>query len=169
MFGRRDRAERPTRWTAIFAAGAAALGIAGALVTTAAADAVGLLKVRLGGDAVETRMVVELDGATTAKVISDGAGREVAILLSSVRSIQPQQGAGRGVVRAWTVEKASGGALLRMDLVGDAKLKRRFLLPPADGVSHYRYVIDVAAAPGAVMTSAPATVAPRLRGAIQPG
>jgi N-acetylmuramoyl-L-alanine amidase len=53
-----------------------------------------------------------------------------------------------------------------MDLVGDAKLKRRFLLPPADGVSHYRYVIDVAAAPGAVMTSAPATVAPRLRGAI---
>lgn len=166
MFGRRDRAERPTRWAAIFAAGAAALGIAGALVTTAAADAVGLLKVRLGGDSVETRMVVELDGATSAKVISDGAGREVAVLLSGVRSVQPQQGAGRGVVRAWTVEKASGGALLRMDLVGDAKLKRRFLLPPADGVSHYRYVIDVAAAPGAVMTSAPATMVPRLRGAI---
>jgi N-acetylmuramoyl-L-alanine amidase len=52
-----------------------------------------------------------------------------------------------------------------MDLAGDAKVKRRFLLPPADGVTSYRYVIDLAAAPGAaapgaVMASAPAARAP---------
>ena len=47
-----------------------------------------------------------------------------------------------------------------MDLAGPAQLKRRFLLPPADGVASYRYVIDVAAQPDTVMTSAAAAVTP---------
>jgi len=51
------------------------------------------------------------------------------------------------------IDQVQGGARLQMDLAGDAKLKRRFLLPPADGVANYRYVIDVAAQPGARMTS----------------
>src|SRR6187549_1496282 len=108
--------------------------IAAAVVAVghAATESVGLLKIRMGGDAAETRLVVELDGATSAKVLSDGsADRRVAILLNGVDTVQVQQGAGRGVVKAWTVEKGQGGALLQMDLAGDASIRRRFLLPPA--------------------------------------
>ncbi|WP_240606353.1 N-acetylmuramoyl-L-alanine amidase family protein [Phenylobacterium kunshanense] len=112
----------------------------------------------MGGDAAETRLVVELDGATSAKLVADGAlDRRVVVMLPNVTAVQVQQGAGRGVVKAWMIDQAQGGARLQMDLSGDARVKRRFLLPPADGVANYRYVIDVAAAPGAVMTNAPAS------------
>lgn len=150
------------RGRALVAGAVVAVGLAAFAVGHAATESVGLLKVRMGGDSAETRLVVELDGATSAKVLSDGsADRRVAILLNGVSTTQVQQGAGRGVVKAWTVEKGQGGALLQMDLAGPAQVKRRFLLPPADGVTSYRYVIDVAAArPGAVMASTTATVSP---------
>lgn len=152
------------RGRALIAAAVAAVGLAAFAVGHAATETVGLLKVRMGGDARETRLVVELDGATSAKILSDGlADRRVAILLTGVDSLQVQQGAGRGVVKAWTLEKGQGGALLQMDLTGPAQLKRRFLLPPADGVTNYRYVIDVAAQPGAIMTSTPTAAAPQIR------
>jgi N-acetylmuramoyl-L-alanine amidase len=152
------------RGRALVAGAVVAVGLAAFAVGHAATETVGLLKVRMGGDSRETRLVVELDGATTAKVLSDGAtDRRVAILLSGVDTLQVQQGAGRGVVKAWTVEKGQGGALLQMELAGPAQLKRRFLLPPADGVTNYRYVIDVAAQPGAVMTSTVATDQPQIR------
>lgn len=153
------------RGRALVAGAVVAVGLAVFAVGHAATENVGLLKVRMGGDSRETRLVIELDGATSAKVLSDGtADRRVAVLLNGVDTVVAQQGAGRGVVKAWTVEKGQGGALLQMDLAGPASVKRRFLLPPADGVTSYRYVIDVAsaapAAPGAVMTSAPTTIQP---------
>jgi N-acetylmuramoyl-L-alanine amidase len=168
MFGRLKGAAGRNRGRALIAGAVVAVGLAAFAVGHAATESVGLLKVRMGGDAVETRLVVELDGATSAKVLSDGsADRRVAILLGGVDTFQVQQGAGRGVVKAWTVEKGQGGALLQMDLAGDARLKRRFLLPPADGVASYRYVIDVAAqasAPGAIMTAGTSvTPAPQIR------
>lgn len=90
-------------------------------------------------------------------MVSDGStDRRVVILLPGVTAAQVQQGAGRGVVKAWMVDQVQGAARLQMDLAGDGKLKRRFLLPPADGVASYRYVIDVAGAAGATLTSAPA-------------
>lgn len=148
----------------VIAAAVAAVGLAAFAVGHAATETVGLLKVRMGGDARETRLVVELDGATSARILSDGASdRRVAVLLTGVDSLQVQQGAGRGVVKTWTIEKGQGGALLQMELAGPAQLKRRFLLPPADGVTNYRYVIDVAAQPGAVMTAGPATTTPQIR------
>ncbi|HEY0647209.1 N-acetylmuramoyl-L-alanine amidase [Phenylobacterium sp.] len=165
MLGRLKSAAGRNRGRALVAGAVVAVGLAAFAVGHAATESVGLLKVRMGGDSAETRLVVELDGATSAKVLSDGAadGR-VAVLFSGVTAAEVQQGAGRGVVKAWTVEKAQGGALLQMELAGPALLKRRFLLPPADGVASYRYVIDVAARPGAVMTSAAgATPVPQIR------
>ena len=132
----------------------AVTGLAVVAVGHAATTDVSLLKVRMGGDAAETRTVIELDGATVAKVQSDGSlDRRIVILLPGVKAAQLHQGAGRGVVKTWLVDQVSGGTRLQMDLSADGKLKRRFLLPPADGIASYRYVIDVAAAPGAVMTS----------------
>jgi N-acetylmuramoyl-L-alanine amidase len=141
------------------------VGLAAFAVGHAATEQVDLLKVRMGGDSAETRFVIELGGSTSAKVVSDGsADRRVVILLPGVTAAQVQQGAGRGVVKAWTIDQAPGGARLQMDLAGDGRLKRRFLLPPADGVASYRYVIDVAAAaPGTMQVAAARTPTPQIR------
>ena len=167
MIGRLMGALGRNRGRAIAASAAACLGLAAFAVGHAATETVSLIKVRMGGDAAETRLVVELDGATSAKLLADGAlDRRVVLLLPNVSAAQVQQGAGRGVVRAWMIDQAQGGARLQMDLAGDARVKRRFLLPPADGVTSYRYVIDVAAGPGAVMAGAPAATvrpAPQIR------
>lgn len=157
MFGRLTGALGRTRGKAIAASVAVAMGLTVFAVGHAATETVSLLKVRMGGDAAETRLVVELDGATSAKLVADGAlDRRVVVMMPNVTAAQVQQGAGRGVVKAWVIDQAQGGARLQMDLAGDARVKRRFLLPPADGIANYRYVIDVAASPGAVMTNAPA-------------
>ena len=131
------------------------VGLAAFAVGHAATEAASLIKVRMGGDGPETRLVLELDGAASAKVVSDGAAdRRIVVLLPDVTAAQAQQGGARGVVRAWTVDQTSGGARLQIDLAANAIVKRRFLLPPADGVASYRYVIDVAAAPMANLTLA---------------
>ena len=131
------------------------VGLAAFAVSHAATEAASLIKVRMGGDGPETRLVLELDGATSAKVVSDGAAdRRIVVLLPDVTAAQAQQGGARGVVRAWTVDQTSGGARLQIDLTANAIVKRRFLLPPADGIASYRYVIDVAAAPMANLTLA---------------
>lgn len=148
MLGRLKRALGRNRGRTIVATVAAMLGLAAVAASHAATETINLLKIRTGGDSVEVRMVIELDGSTTAKVLSDGStDRRVVVLLPNVTAAQVQQGAGRGVVKAWVVDNIQGGARLQMDLAGDGKLKRRFILPPADGVASYRYVIDVAAAP----------------------
>lgn len=162
MFGRLKGAVRQGKGRAIAASAAAATGLAAFAVSYAATDTAGLIKVRMGGDSTETRLVIELDGATSAKIVSDGStDRRVVVMLPNVIAGQTQQGAGRGVVRTWVVDQAPGGARLQLELAGDAKLKRRFLLPPADGVANYRYVIDVAAAPAITnVTSRLATATP---------
>ena len=141
------------------------LGLAAFAASQAATVTAGLLKVRLGGDAAQTRIVIDLDHAATGKVISDGADdRRVVVVLQGV-STPGAQGAGVGLVKAWVADQTSAGARLRIDLAGDGQIRRRFLLPPADGVDHYRYVIDVAAADAglAPMTRAKADPAMKLR------
>lgn len=154
MLGRLIAAMGRMRGRIALVALVAVSGLAAVVAGHAATIGVNLLKVRMGGDSAETRTVIELDGATVARVQSDGSvDRRVVILLPGVQASQIHQGPGRGVVKTWMVDQVSAGVRLQMDLVGDARLKRRFLLPPADGVASYRYVIDVAATPGAVMTS----------------
>jgi N-acetylmuramoyl-L-alanine amidase len=150
------------RGHALVAMAAAALCLAIFAVSHAAPAAAGLLKVRLGGDSAQTRIVIDLDRSASGKVVSDGSGdRRVVLLLPGV-SAQSLQGAGHGLVKTWVVDDTPGGARLQMDLAADGKILRRFVLPPADGVEHYRYVIDLAAAaPDAVVLTK--AVAPRLR------
>jgi len=146
-------------------------GLAAVAAGHAATAGSNLLKVRIGGDVGETRTVIELDGPAAAKIQSDGAlDRRVVILLPGVTSSQVHKGPGRGLVKTWMVDQVAGGARLQMDLTGEGKLKRRFLLPPADGITSYRYVIDVSAPPGAVRiaTSLPKPVAAPLRAQLLP-
>jgi N-acetylmuramoyl-L-alanine amidase len=147
---------------AIAAALAAAVGLAAAMTSHAAGALAGLLKVRLGGDAQATRLVMDIDQAASAKLVSDGAlDGHVVLMLPTVSATGGLQGSGQGLVKAWSVDQVSGGARLQMDLAPDARIKGRFLLPPADGIDHYRYVVDIVSQPGQVrLTSANPSVTP---------
>lgn len=133
-------------------------GLAAVAVSHAAAPDAGVLGVRLGGDAAETRLVIDLDRGATGKVSQDGSGGRVVLSLPGVDAKASLQGSGRGLIRAWMIDQSQGAARLQIDLAGQGVIKRRFLLPPADGVGHYRYVIDVAAVgpPTANFTARPA-------------
>jgi N-acetylmuramoyl-L-alanine amidase len=146
-------------------AAVAVIGLAVVAASHAATVAADLLRVRLGGDASQTRIVIDLDRAATGKVLADGADDRRIILVLQGVSTQGAQGAGAGLVKAWVADQASGGARLRIDLAADGRIKRRFLLPPADGVDHYRYVVDVGPvdANAVTLTSAPAPRAVKLR------
>ena len=154
------------------AAAVLACALAAVSMTRAAASATGLLKVRLGGDAQATRIVMDLDQAASGKLVSDGSDGHAVVILSGVSALGGLQGAGQGLVRSWSIDQTTVGARLVLELVADAKVRGRFLLPPADGIEHYRYVIDVAAQPTAgvklASSTAPMPVALKLRPKIAP-
>lgn len=135
------------------------LGLGVAAAAAAQGDAsVGVLKVRLGGDARQTRVVIELDRTATGKLVSETDGR-VVVSLPQVGVSGRMQGQGAGLVRGWAIEDQGGAARVRLDLSRPAKVSRRFLLAPGDGISVYRYVIDLAeASPGAAPAVQPARV-----------
>ncbi len=118
--------------------------VASGAVAWAAAQAepAGVLKVRLGGDATQTRLVIELDHAVTGTLVR-GDGDKVTLSLSQAKVPGDMQGSGAGLIRSWKVEGVLGAAEVKLDLVRPAVVKRRFLLPPGDGVTVYRYVIDL--------------------------
>ena len=134
-----------TRWAK--AAGVVLAGVcAFAAASSHGADNGGVLKVRLGGDRKETRVVVELDRSAKAKLIEQDKGATTVVLAwPDVAVNLDLKGTGRGLVTAWSVDEAAGAARLKLELAGEAEVVRRFLLPPADGVAVYRYVIDLKA------------------------
>jgi len=124
----------------------AAVGAASGAVLADHHPKAGVLKVRLGGDQTQTRVVIELDNAASGKLLSkDRPGRLVVLALPRVDVAGGEMnGPGAGLIRAWTIDEAAGAARIRLDLGRDAQVVRRFLLPPGDGLNVYRYVIDVA-------------------------
>jgi N-acetylmuramoyl-L-alanine amidase len=131
------------------------LTTAGVAVATAQGPAApaGVQKVRFGGDRMETRVVIDLDRAAAGKLISDGmSDQRLVMALPNVLVSGDLQGTGQGLVKRWVIDEAAGGARLRLDLTGKAEVRRRFLLPPGDGASAYRYVIDLKAVDGATIS-----------------
>ena len=110
----------------------------------------GLLKVRLGGDQSETRVVLDLDRSVTGKLMEDGADGKVVVSLPRIDTATDLQGGGQGLVRRWNVERGPTALKLHLDLARNAEVRRRFLLPPSTGVKTYRYVIDLKATSGGV-------------------
>lgn len=128
---------------AALAAGVLAVGVGAAAAVRGGPEG-GVLKVRVGGDAQRTRIVVELDRAATGKLLSGAEPTQrVSLALSKTSVADDMSGQGAGLVRSWTVEGVGGAARLQLDLAGPATVTRRFLLPPADGVDVFRYVLDV--------------------------
>jgi N-acetylmuramoyl-L-alanine amidase len=161
------------RWIAAsIAAGILLVGLgAGAMAQVAGASA-GILKVRLGGDATETRMVMDVGRSVSGRILSDGStDRKVVVSFSQVDVASDMKGAGQGVVRRWSVEPRNGAARLSIDLAQDAEVTRRFLLPPGEGAPHYRYVIDLkakgAAAPRLARAPVPTVARPAVATSIR--
>ncbi len=151
---------------------AAATVMAGLVAAAAASHgqtSVGVLKVRVGGDSHQTRMVIELDRPTKGTLLSgQAAAQRVSLALAKLDVSGDMQGDGAGLVKDWRVEEAAGAAQVHLDLVRPAVVRRRFLLPPGDGVNVYRYVIDVTDQPGGA-SAASAAANPSQVASIQPG
>ena len=133
-------------------------GGAGALAAARVEPGGGVLKVRMGGDARRTRVVIELDKAATGRLLSGEVPTDhVMLALARTRVADEMTGAGAGLVKRWSVDDGAGAARLRLELAAPAVVARRFLLPPADGVDVFRYVIDVETrGPATVRTATPA-------------
>ena len=143
------------------------------VVSPAVGQAADLRSVRLGGDSVSTRLVLDLSGEAAGRLLSD-AGGKIVVSLADAEVEDPMRGPGRGLVRAWSVTpQAGGGARLSVETAVGVTVRRRFLLPPSEGSPGYRYVIDFEMAsplkvPGETVrltslkeTSGSATAAPR--------
>jgi N-acetylmuramoyl-L-alanine amidase len=115
------------------------------------------LKLRFGGDNASTRVVLELSEAVSAEVQSNGSADGHVVLDFSQLSVGDSlDGQGKGLVKAWSIDKTHGRVRLSLALSSRGHVRRRFLLPPGDGVSVYRYVLDIDAdGPASVQAKAP--------------
>jgi N-acetylmuramoyl-L-alanine amidase len=141
-----------TRWVraglGVVLAAACAVAVAASARQPGVDDVVA---VRLGGDAIQTRIVVDLRKAASGALDADEASpTRIALILKGASAPSALSGAGRGIVRDWAIKDGPGGARLTLDLAGKASIARRFLLPPADGIASYRYVVDVTAPAGEI-------------------
>ncbi|MDP2116390.1 MAG: N-acetylmuramoyl-L-alanine amidase [Brevundimonas sp.] len=118
-----------------------------------------VLRVRFCGDAQHTRVVLDMDRTSRGQVIQAGDDGRVVVSLAGVSPGRGLTGTGTGLVRGWRVTGAGAAARVELDLATSAEIERRFLLPPGDGVAHYRYVIDLKAT-GRAPTAQQARVAP---------
>ncbi|MDO1558450.1 N-acetylmuramoyl-L-alanine amidase [Brevundimonas sp. 2R-24] len=135
---------------AVLAVGALLLVAAAALLLLTAGrgladtDSGDVMRVRFGGDAQVTRVVIDM-GRSAQGRLSETSGQDLTLALVGVDAGRGAEAAGQGLVRSYRLDSAGGAARLRLNLTRQAQVKRRFLLPPGDGVSHYRYVLDLEA------------------------
>ena len=145
------------RWTLAGAAGLCL--VVAALSHNAAAAGPSVTKVRFGGTQAETRIVIELDKATVGRLeTSPDADQRIILTLADLQVAGDLQGSGQGLVKGWMMDQAGGAARLSLDLAGPASVKRRFLLPPSEGSTAYRYVVDIVSSTS-VTTIAPVVAA----------
>jgi N-acetylmuramoyl-L-alanine amidase len=115
-----------------------------------AAPEANVMDLRLGGDQQRTRVVIDLQSGAHGVVPPEAAAGAVVLDLEGVGVRSPLQGSGLGLVRGWSVRAHGPAARVELDLARNARVARRFLLPPGDGNKNYRYVVDLEPAPGAL-------------------
>ena len=129
----------------------------------------GVIKLRLGGDKAETRVVIDLAQAISAKVDDvDAATKELVLVLPNVGAAGGLQGPGRGLVQSWKIDNGPGGGRLTLRLDRAGAIRRRFLLPPTDTIGNYRYVIDIDAAQADAAAQVAVTQLPAITQAAPP-
>lgn len=119
-----------------------------------------VMGVRFGGDADRTRVVVDMVDSARGRVARSGEDGSVVVTLAGVSAGRGLDGSGSGLVRRYAVSADGSGVRLALDLSRPVEIERRFMLPPGDGVNHYRYVLDLKAVAGRAPSPAPARAAP---------
>ena len=109
----------------------------------AAASVGEVLRVRFGGDAERTRVVLDLGTSARGEIVESGRGGSVVLTLAGVAPPRALDGAGSGLVRGYRVTGTGTASRVELQLARSGEVERRFLLPPGDGVANYRYVIDL--------------------------
>lgn len=140
-----------TRRLAVTLTALAAFGVAAFAAGQGLADGperADVVRVRFGGDAERTRIVVELTRSASGRLTETEGEPRLVVDLPGVDAGEGLSGQGVGLVRSYQIDQTTGAARLRLALTRPAQVSRRFLLPPGDGVEVYRYVIDLTA-PGA--------------------
>ena len=128
-----------------------------------------VISVRFGADGDRTRVVIDLEKAAQGRVVDTGRGGRVTLALNGVAPGRGLNGDGSGLVRSYAVSASGGSSRIQLELARGSEIERRFLLPPGDGVGHYRYVIDLKAVGGAVAAArAPSPAPPTPRRAEKP-
>lgn len=142
--------------------GVVALGGAAAAAVSYTQSLGEVTRVRVGNGAEESRIVLEMDQASSARMVTpDGPSQHMVLVLPHVNAAADLHGSSDGLLRQYRVEQAAGSAKIAIDFDKDAVIRRRFLLPPDDAVKVYRYVIDFAPAPaGAAVTSVRSALPP---------
>jgi len=108
--------------------------------------------VRFGGDDERTRVVLDLGASARGAVVESGEQGRVVLTLAGVAPGRGMSGDGSGLVRGYRVAASGSASRVQLELFKAAEIERRFLLPPGDGVSNYRYVVDLKAKAGAAAT-----------------
>lgn len=147
-----DGLTRGWRRNAVLALAALVFAIAALIAFRAIAAGAGgeILRVRFGGDTERTRVVIDLEASARGQIVDSAAGStRFTLALTGVGPGDSPRGAGLGLVRQYEVDSVAGASRLRLTLTRPAEVERRFMLPPGDGVDHYRYVIDLKAPDGA--------------------
>jgi len=121
-----------------------------------------IIGLRFGGDDQRTRIVIDLQRTARGRVIETGGQGKVVLTLAGVSAGSGLQGDGDGLVRGYKLDTAGSATRLELDLARGVEIERRFLLPPGDGVSHYRYVLDLKST-GAAAARPPVVHAPTRR------
>ncbi len=134
-----------------------------------------VMRVRFGGDAERTRVVLDLARSARGAIDDAGDDGRLVLALTGVAAGRGLEGDGSGLVRRYRVRSTAGVSRVELDLSRGVEVERRFLLPPGDGVAHYRYVMDLkstgraATAPVANRPAPPARRAERPLVVIDPG
>lgn len=147
------------------------VGVIAALLGAAAASASGggVTRVRVAGDDQNTRVVVELDARTRGRLVQTPNGDQRLILaLADVGVSGDRSGVGGGLVSSWSLQGAGNEARLELSLSDNARVVRRFLLPPSDGIGSYRYVVDLAPQPSGIDALLAATAIPAVQTLFSP-
>ena len=139
-----------------------AMALASPFACAAATGGVGLVGVRLGGDAAGTRVVLDLDASVTGRSLSgESAPGRLVFAFPALLSTDPLRGTGRGLVTAWNIVDDPSGARLVLEVKPGVVATRRFLIPPIIEGGHWRYVIDIAPQTVAAGAVASASDTPR--------
>jgi len=98
--------------------------------------------VRVGGDGINTRVVIDSNAALTGKITDAGQGR-IVLALSGLEGSDEQSGGALGLVKSWRLSPHSDGTRLLLTVTSGAGIRRRFAIPPTQSGKSWRYVIDI--------------------------